>query len=774
VASHRALPAELSSFVGRRRELAQGKELLARTRLLTVTGLGGVGKTRLALQLARSMAGSFPAGVSLVELANVRDPGLVAASVAATLRLEDRGQGSVRDLGEQLRAARMLVVLDNCEHVLAAAGQTVTALLESCPQLRLLVTSRAPLGVDGETVLALAPLAQPDRAERPDPDRLLGFDAVRLFAERAAAAVPGFVVSAENTAALTALCHRLDGLPLALELAAGRLRALELEQLLEQLECCLGVLRAVGPDRGRQQTLWATLDWSHELLGETERAAWRRLSVFAGGFTLLATEAVCTGGPVAPDEVVNLLAALVDHSLVVRVGSRYQMLEVVRQYAWDRLGRDDDRLAAVRRHREHFSRLATEAQARWWGPDQAQLVRALSVEHDNYVAAVERCRLDPDTVEAGLALLSDLWPLWVVRGHLTEGRRYLARLLDQSSEPTRARARALRVAGAMAVNQGDLELAAPWLTEAAVLARQFGDRPALAQLLGLLASVAGAAGDGDRMRDLFDEALALARQTGDGLTMVFVLHLRGALSAARGECAQAAGLFGEALRRCREAGDRWMRRSVLQGLGMCLTELGQLNEAAARFRESVEQAGDLQDWRGVAIAAEGLARVQLARGHPEDTALLLGAASSIWQVSVGGLPAAWFGWHERCERETRACLGKRRFDTAYRDGAALSVDDTLVQLLGRPAPTATERTGRAGSAVLTRREAEVARLVAQGLRNRQIAAHLFLSERTVESHVDHILTKLGLSSRTQVVAWAGDLGLHLPATAPRNDRSRSR
>jgi predicted ATPase/class 3 adenylate cyclase len=425
------LPRQLTSFIGRDGEMAEIKQLLSKTALLTLTGAGGCGKTRLALQVAADVLEEFEEGVWLVELAALADSTLVPQTVAAALGVrEEPGRPLTETLIDYLRPRQVLLLLDNCEHLLSASAQLADTSLRACPRLRVLVTSREGLGIAGETTYRVPSLSLPDLQHLPPVAALSQFEATRLFVDRAAAAVPSFTLNEQNAPSVAEVCYRLDGIPLAIELAAARVKALPVEQITRRLDdrfrLLTGGSRAALP---RQQTLRATIDWSYDLLSEAERMLLRRLSVFAGGWTLEAAEAVGAGEGINDDEVQELLTTLVEKSLVLyeeqRGEARYRLLETVRQYSRERLLESGEMQVVCSRHASFYLNFAEQAEPELRRSDQVGWLNRLDVEHDNLRAALEWSLLGDNQGEVGLRLAGALWWFWLVRSHFTEGRNWL-------------------------------------------------------------------------------------------------------------------------------------------------------------------------------------------------------------------------------------------------------------------------------------------------------------------------------------------------------------
>jgi predicted ATPase/DNA-binding CsgD family transcriptional regulator len=635
------LPHPATSFVGREREVDDVARLLATTRLLTLTGAAGCGKTRLALQLARARAGDYADGVWLVELASQRDPARLPPLVAAALGVRlPPDQPTLAALLAALRVRQALLILDNAEHLIRPCAEMAEAILAGCPGIRLLVTSREPLAIAGETTWRVPSLAAPQDGWRGAVEDLAKFAAVALFLERARSVLPGFRLTPHNAPAVAQVCRRLDGLPLALELAAALVPLLSVNQVAARLDDRFRLLTGGGRLAApRQQTLRATLDWSYDLLAAAERAVLRRLAVFADGWSLEAAEVVCVDEafdrPEVPDRpgVLELLGRLAAKSLVqVELDqggeARYRLLETVRQYAWERLLEAGEAVTIRARHRDWFVGLAARAErAMAAGAEQLPWLERLERDHDNLRAALAHC-LDDDP-QAGLRMACCLLQFWRVRAWLTEAGGWLERLLARAPEPTAGRARALLAAGVVARDQGDFAAAQVHLEAGLALGRALGDPGLTAAALGDLGILQLYLGDHARARRLLEEGHALAEAVGDPRGLGTSLFGLGWLAGAACEFARARALFEASLARARRLGDRWLISRVLWQLGGEAQDVGDYDRARALLDEGLAIAEELaapQQIEAIRLELGDLAR---ARGDAERAAAHYQAALAI-------------------------------------------------------------------------------------------------------------------------------------------------
>jgi predicted ATPase/DNA-binding SARP family transcriptional activator/DNA-binding CsgD family transcriptional regulator len=771
------LPASLTSFVGREQELLEVKRELAMSRLLTLRGAGGSGKTRLALEVAGDLVGAYPGGAWFVELAPLVEGGLVQQAVAAALSVKERADRPLSDtLVDALRNEQMLLVLDNCEHLAEAAARLTETLLESCPGLRVLATSREVLGARGEASWVVPTLSGPDPQRQQTLEELAGYESVRLFVQRARSRNPAFVLSEENAQAVAELCSRLEGIPLAIELAAARVGMLSVELISERLADSLELLRS---DRRtvtrRQRTLRGALDWSHELLSEPERVLFRRLSPFAGGWTVEAAEAVGTDGAVEEGKVPALLSRLVERSLVTTQatgegGVRFGMLEPVRQYAQERLEEHGEDAAIRQRHAEFFLALAEEAEPELLGARQVAWLGRLEREHGNLRVAL-RWLLDEKEAELALRMAGVLWLFWFTRGHSLEGWRWLEEAISLGGPPA-ARAKALNGGGYIALFQGNYEAAKTLLEESLALYRQLKQEEGIASSLTYLGSLALLGQREDiPVASLLEEAMMLRPRLKNRHTIANILVFAG-LEALhlRGDWDEAVALHEEALALYREMGDKRGITICLIDLGLMLVALEQHTRGTVLLRELMQVSRELDDKLTSQYSFFGLACVADSEGHAARAARLWGVSEAIREaagIRLTSLALSVMRYESRLT-EARARLGEATFEEAWEEGKAMTIEEAIEYALSEEesASSSVLTPERAQAAEpmgnLTRREQEVAIHIARGLTNRQISAKLGISERTAGNHVARILRKLGLRSRAQIASWTTERQLLAP------------
>jgi predicted ATPase/DNA-binding CsgD family transcriptional regulator len=865
------LPLQLTTFVGRRREIGDVQHLLETTRLLTLTGAGGAGKTRLALTVADALVDSYADGVWFVPLEALLDQALVPGHLASVFGVrEEPGRPVTETVAGFLRARQALIVLDNCEHLAPICGTVAEGLLRVCPGLRILATSRQPLGIAGETTWRVPSLALPNPKRRPPVERLRQVEAVQLFAERAAAALPGFDVTERNAGAVAEVCQRLDGIPLALELAAARARVLSVQQIAARLDDRFRLLTGGSPTAlPRQQTLLGTLDWSHDALGDQERRLLRRLSVFAGGWTLEAAEVVCVGDGIAPENVLDRLAQLVDKSLVSaddggRGTMRYRLLETVRDYALEKLRSSGEETTMRRQHAAWVLSRAERLAADTYRLDQAVALEQLLAELDNLRAALGWALQDAETIQSGLRASVAVYRVWLVYGYLGEGREWLvqfaSRVRDAESSPLRAMAlftagtlamfqgdyagaralvedslalarathndfqlgESLNVQALLALNQGDtaqawaiiqedLELcrrrvehpgedtdsggdelaramygggwrdvalghlllvagvgarlrgnyarAVEFYEESLTLLREQGDVWFVAQVLSNLGLVFHDQRDEARARAMFEEALAARRALGDRTGLARSLNDLGDVAFAEGDLDAASASYAEQLTIVRDLGDRSGTADALVALGHVARARGDLHTARLLFAESLAIRRDLGHRLAMPTVLDDLAELAAAEGAPER-AVRLAAAAAALRDSIGSpAPEA----SRRGPETARQMLSEGASASAWAEGQSMGEAQAVTYALAReprPAPKTSGPTAvRQPGWPLSERELAVARLIALGRTNRQIAQELIIAEGTADRHVSNILGKLGLGSRAQVARWASEHGI---------------
>jgi len=756
------LPTDLTSFVGRRAEVVEVKQLLGTRPLVTLTGVGGVGKTRMALRVTHELRRRFADGVVWVELADLRDPALLAQTIEDRMVITEKvGREPETILVNHVRHRQLLLVLDNAEHVLDECARVVNVLLREAPHLRVLVTSRQGLGVPGERLHPVAPLPVPTREQARTAGVGVEFSSLALFQERAAAIVPGFEVTAANQMAVAEVCRKLEGIPLAIELATVKLRALSVDELAVRLDSRLDMLsstRAVGPSR--HHTLQATIDWSYELCAPDEQLLWARASVFAGGFTMEAAEACCGDDELPRGGVLEAVAGLVDKSILTRIESdgrvRFRLLEPLREHGLAELETRGETQTARDRHREWCCELVHQASLQWFGPAQELWCVTLRHEKANIRAAAERCLNRDDGGESALRLLGEPWFLWVAM-FLDEGRHWLERALAVPGPASPARAWALATTGYVVALQGRRDDTQRLTAESRAMATEIGDAASFAfstHVLGLSALFH----DSELAVRLLREALSLYEQAEDiGDDVVVGLRVQLGLALLfEGEYDAAAVQFAVCGRLCTVAGEKWLLSYSLYGEAFISFVRGDLEQGIDLAREAVVIKRFVGDTLGLAVSLDLLAWLDAESGRAAEAAVLLGTASRLWDsfgVRLFGSPQ-WLAGREAAEEKCRDRLGTARFEAAVREGEALSRDEALAFALGeRAALPAVETRGPAN---LTPREREIADLVAEGLSNRAISERLVIAQRTAECHVENILTKFGFRSRSQIAAWVAE------------------
>src|SRR2546421_8169766 len=744
-------PAELTSFVGRRQQLGEIRKKLPAARLVSLVGPGGAGKSRLALRIAADLARGFADGAWWSELAEVRDGALVATSVLTALDLRAQaGTQPAKILASYLQEKRLLLVVDNCEHLLGESAQLVAEILRAAPNVRVIPTSREPLQVPGEQVVAVPPLELPAGNGTESLARLRQNEALILFTERAAAASGAFELTNENRAAIVGLCRRLDGLPLAIELAAVRTRALDVEQILERLTDRFALLtgggRAALP---RHQTLETAIDWSHELLTEDERTLLRRLCVFTGRFMLEDVESVC-----GASETLNLVSSLVDKSLVVKEDVHgvacYRLHETMREYAGRKLRDAGEVDAFEQRCTDYYVTRCQRASlvARFTLPTW---LAWMDLEIDNIRSVLRRCLVRSDS-RSGIQLATSLSWFWITRA-TTEGVRWLDELLASGPGNPETLGWSYFIRGFLAVLQGDWVAARPALEKAIVASRKAGEPIQLANSLGMASIAANMAGDRSSALRLLADADALASELDDIPTKVGVLQARSLNALFEGELETLKLVATEGARLSRQVGDLYALHMMNLNLGGAALFSGDTAESKARYSEALRIAYQIDDRIGQFYLLAALAFHATAEGRAKTAAQLLGASETIRIGAGATVMPVMSPVIAQAEESAMAALGKPRFDAEFNAGKGLSRESAVAIALGEPDPATEATRDDVGAGLLAKREVEVARLVADGLSNKQIGARLFISERTVDSHVRSILNKLGFNSRAQIAGW---------------------
>ena len=682
-----------AALVGRHAALTEVGRLFGTGRLVTVTGVGGVGKTRVALEAARELEDRFPDGAWVVPLSGLREGSLVGHAIARALRVVDQTARPLLDvLADHLSRRRLLLVLDTCEHLRDACAGVAEVLLKAAPGLCLLTTSRQALGVSGEHVLELAPLETPDLEAVPA-DEAARPPAVALFEKRAASATGAFAVNGDNWRTVVRLCRRLEGIPLALELAAGQLRRFSLDQLSDRLddrfETLVNGTVAASDDVSRHDALRTTVGWSHELCTCRERLLWARLSVFAGDFDQRAAEYVCGDGVLPVDRVSVTLAGLVDKSILSRVGdgagARYRLLETLREYGAGWLGELGERQSARERHRDWYLRLVRQWEREWFGAEQEEIFTRLLREHANVSAALDYCLTTPGETQTGLWMAGALCFYWVGCGFLAEGRYWLDRALAIDADPTPIRAKALWVNGYIAIKQGETEAATELLEAGRAEAERTGDPVASANAVHRLGCVALVTDDHERAAALFKEALAAYDSLGELNTSVIMARAEYAMTVAfQGDLPSAVELCEEVRAICEEHGERWVRAYALYVLAFAAWTDGRAEEATGLARACVNISRTFHDLVCAVLGIELLALFRAAGGRPGDAAAMQGAAAGIWRTV--GLPlfgSAYFNApHSEGEKHARQALGDEMYERFFEQGTALDLDQAVAFAMG--------------------------------------------------------------------------------------------
>ena len=756
------LPLEITTFVGRRADRGRVRELMSESRLVTLTGFGGIGKTRLALRMATDLRRTFE-GVHVVALGGLSDPESVPDQIAAALGLQGRSRQSATIAAvEYLRTRTVLLVLDNCEHVIDVVAVVADTLLRTCPGVHLLATSREPLRIDGEVEYPVAPLSVPER--QAGHEQLQQYESVQLFLDRARGIVPDFELTEDNRAAVASITRKLEGIPLAIELATARLRAFspfELDAHLTDRWELLSRGSRTAPDR--HSTMAACIEWSFDLCTPAERVLWAKVATFVDGFELDAAMSVCSD-PRDDEPIQETLASLVEKSVVTttRHGAvnRYRMLSPIRHRGRVELGRIGLDAELRRRHKDYYLGLVARTHHDWFGPRQPECVGRLRRESGNVSKALALCAAEPDLADEGLAAGAQLLEFGMVESRFNLGRRWFERILAGPAGDPETRALALRTACLWAAVQGDVRSAAGLLEEGRALASGLGGETEtlFTQAAGFVALFAG---DLVTAEQLLSEARGGFATEGNEAEVAWCSLLLALAHTLLGDPDGTLEHHRACLAVTEPAGESWLRSWSLWLAGRALWARGDSVAASELVTESLRLKRLISEPLGIAVVLETLAWFAAAT-DPGRAATLLGAAQNEWDridTSTDALPG--FDQPRRESSEAaRALLGDAAFDRAWSQGRALDQATAIALALEeRPSSAADEATGqrtRAPGSVLTRRERQIAELIHKGLSNKEIADSLVISPRTAETHVEHILTKLGFTRRTQVAAWVGE------------------
>jgi predicted ATPase/DNA-binding CsgD family transcriptional regulator len=768
------LPLQVTSFIGREREMAEVKGLLPTTHLLTLTGAGGSGKTRLALEVAAGLSHAYQDGVWLVELAALADPSLVARTAASTLGLPDLpGSGAAAGLADFLRDRTLLLILDNCEHVIDEAAALVDTLLHACPGLTVLATSREPLNCAGETTWLVPSLGVPPDTggDRLSLDHLTQYEAVRLFIERARAVLPGFTVTEQNAPALAEICVRLDGIPLAIELAAARMRVFSVEQIAARLDDRFRLLTAgQRTAMPRHQTLRAATDWSYNLLAEPERALLRRLSVFAGGWSFEAAEAVGAGDGIQTHAVLDVLAQLVDKSLVIaeekRGVVRYRMLETIRQYAREKLEETGEADHIRDQHLACFLSLAEESEPSLRGAEVRVVLERLEDEHDNLRVALEWSLTPARTDETALRLSGALTWFWWLRSYHNEGYQWLTRALAASPHRSAARMKALHGAGWLAHHRRDSDTALALFDESLGIARELRDQWTVAWALHGLARVAYFDNDPATARSFGEASLTIAEQVGDGWLTAWVLHVLGLAAFIATDYPTARAHYARSLAIRRQLGYQEGIGILLFLMAVVALREGDLGQAHALSREAIAFVHSVQGPWGHAMSMALFSHLAAVDGQPVRAVRLGAVATALRESYHTPLIPMSEGLLAESLEMARLALDDQAYAAAWAEGRVMSLDEGVAEALavevdpaGAPPDGAPDPLQSSNVAGLTATELQVLRLLAGGRTTKEIAAELVVAVSTVDRHLTHIYQKLGVRNRAEATALAHRHGL---------------
>jgi predicted ATPase/DNA-binding CsgD family transcriptional regulator len=753
-----SIPPERDTFVGRRREIAEVKRRLADAMLLTLTGIGGVGKSRIALRYASERHRAFPDGIFMIEIGNVADSDLVLPTIVTGLGFQDQSSTSpMDDLVARLSSRQCLIILDGCEVHREAVALVVEAILRGCPQVKVIAASRIPLGVPGESILTVQPMTLPPAGASVTPAGAREFDAVVFFADRADKVGGGFQISEQNVEDVVRLCRRLEGIPIALELAAARLRSLTPDQIISRLDDRYELLNdALRSAPFRQQTLRASLESSYDLCTTSERLMWARMSVFSGSFELDAVEGICSGGHIRTSEVLDLVQGLIDKSILSREDHgrtiRYRLLNILRSFGNEMLGELEGYSERSALHAAWYFDLVATAEKEWLTARQPYWLARLLEEHANVQTALTFA-LNEGKVAAAADCALGLWRYYFwARGWMIEGRHWLNRCLASLPEDGR-RAKVLLLESLMSFTVGDFDGGTAQLEEGQRIAKQVQDYAAMAGSEHNAGDLAMYQGEGARAVAHFEKALTLVPDGLDALRIDTLLMLILACGQC-GEIARAARAHAEILTLTEPTQECFQRAYSYLMMSVVLLRAGDAPQARALISESLRlrETIDEHDPFGAAWCAEILARISLIEAAHTQAAQLLGFASRLWDSMAIDDPTVERLQIQRAEtrRQTERALGTQQFRKEFERGATLSHADIRQRGLGIPAAT---DPSNSDDDALTERERQVAALVSEGLTNREIAQRLVIATRTAEAHLQNAMLKLGFTSRSQVATW---------------------
>lgn len=810
------VPIPLSAFIGRGYEVAEIKRLLSSNRLVTLTGAGGSGKTRLAIKVAHELLGNYRDGVWFVELSSLSEPTLALQTIASVLDVHERSnEPLMQSLIETLSRRQILLVIDNCEHIISTCAEITEVLLAGCAELSVLATSREPLNLPGEMVWAVPPLSLPE----PQPWRDIssgsqaihayeGSEAIQLFIARAQAVHADFTLTTSNGAFVAEICRRLDGMPLAIELAAARARSLSVQQIAQRLDdrfrLLTGGARTAPP---RQQTLAATLDWSYNLLSSKEQTVLQRFSVFAGGATLEAAESVCAGGDVESAEVLDALSHLVDKSLITATSlqggeTRYRLLETIRQYALEKLGESREVDESRTRHLNYFLQWAENAHPQLDKKGQLEWLERYEADHDNLRSALEWCAVDVERAEAGLRLAAACGRFWRLHGYISEGRTRLTAALSHAGAEKRSAARAwalfrtgvlaylqgdysacrayleeslaisqelgesgkliaansLDVLGEAYTEAGDYDRALPFFEKAMVIYRELKDRWGIGEMLMQFGWAALRVGDYDEAQARLEEVLTSGQETGYTEHVAFALGGLGELAVRQKQYERAVHFLDESLTLHQQRGDKWTIGTSLGSLGWVALRQRDYQRMKNYLSQSLAIRTEVGDKGGIAWCLEKLAEAKFEKEQLEDAARIFGHAESVRAPIGSAIDPADQPDYNRLISDLRSALGPDAFAALWTEGKTMRLEEVIELALSEPeSESAHAEKEKFGG--LTAREREVATLIAQGKSNREIAEAMTVGVKTIETYVTRILNKLNFDSRVQIATWAVEKGL---------------